>query len=368
MKHSAIPHIGNKDQERFMKKAYIVSTLFFGLSFSQNSFSEDCNELLNLGYMNINHSVNSYDSLVSAYNFLCTESYSSASQSTKRGMNFSFDFLKKLTGNFGQSIEGSLTQTTWSKVCKDKAIYNKLSTYQSINSSEISSIAMSAWTECLAMNSRGLKANFGTTPDLTGLTGTLYWAGSSPIYFTGVDNNGLGTASCTVTYYDGKKYVTTPTTNTTLFKLGASAAGFNCKRNTSLDDLGRITADGTRLTFKTSEGKLDFDMSPITLTHVEAKQIDGIYQKLTETQQTLDGLTSQLSNIDTTQKTQTDQITSLTSATKFIFSNSCPAGWKDYGTIGFISEHNSTIGQLIPIGGKYITGWYWTHPRVCVRQ
>ena len=358
-----------------MKLSRVISIALLMCSVSQSTYAEDCNELLNLGYMNINHSVNSYDSVVSAYNLLCSESYNSASESTKKGMSFSFDFLKKLSGSFGKTFEGSLTQENWSKVCEDKELYTRLSTYQSINSSEISSVAMSAWKECLALNARGLKPNFSATSDLTGLTGTLYWAGSTPIFFTGVDNSGVGTAACNITYHDGKQYVTKPTTSSLVFKLGTKAASFSCRRKTSLDSQSRIMANATRLTFKTSEGKIDFDLAPITLTQIDAKQIDGIYQKLSGIdndlvgkQQSLDKLSSQITTLSSSQQTQSDQITALNSATKVIFTNTCPAGWVNYGQVGMITLKGSYVYSLLVHGGNYNSGWDWAHPVMCVRN
>ena len=325
------------------------------------SYGANCNELLQLGYTNINHSVNSYDSAVSAYNFLCSESYSSVSTDKKRGMSLSFDFLKKITGSLSANWGNTLTQTSWNQVCSDKALSSKLSTFQSINSSEISAIALNAWTECLNLNARGLKADFSVTPDLIGLTGTLYWNGSTPIYFTGVSNNGLGAASCNVTYYDGKQYINKQATDNTLFMLDAKSASFNCKRTTYLDNQKRIAANSTRITLKTSEGKLDFDLSPITLTQVDVKEIDGIYQKVSY-------LDTQLSQLNTQQQTQANQLTSLDSANKFIISTTCPTGWKNYGQIGIIAPIPSSIFSLIPRGGRFNPNWDWAHPNICVRQ
>lgn len=242
--------------------------------------AEDCNELLRLGYMNVNHSVSQYDSVVSAYNHFCSTSYNSASSDKKRGLQTSFDYLKTISGSLGFSWGKTLTQETWSQICEDKNTYNKLSTYQSADSSEISNSALSAWQNCLTLNARGLKSDFNMTQDLTGLTGTLYWTGSTPITFLGVDNIGLGKASCNVTAYIGNKYVTKPVTSDTTFKLTTKAANFNCQRSTDLDELNRITAQVTRLTFKTSEGKLDVDLAPIMLTQIDGKQINDLYMQI----------------------------------------------------------------------------------------
>jgi hypothetical protein len=192
----------------------------------------DCNELLNLGYMNINHSVSEYDSVVAAYNNFCSTSYNSASSEQKRGLDVSFSFLKKISGKLGYNWGKTLNQTTWSQICQDTNTYSRLSTYQSVDSSEISNIALSAWQNCLALNACGLKSDFSITQDLTGLTGTLYYTGSSPISFLGVDNIGLGKASCNVTAYIGNKYVTKAVTADTTFKLSTKAANFNCQRTT----------------------------------------------------------------------------------------------------------------------------------------
>lgn len=258
----------------------IHCTAVFISVLSISARAEDCNELLRLGYMNINHSVSQYDSVVSAYNHFCSTSYDSASSDQKRGLQASFDFLKTISGSLGFNWGKTLTQETWSQICEDVNTYNKLSTYQSVDSSEISSTALSAWQNCLTLTARGLKTDFSPTQDLTGLTGALYWTGSSPINFLGVDNIGLGKANCEVTAYIGNKYVTQTVTPSTTFKLSTKAANFNCQRITELDAKNRITAQATRLTFKTSDGKLDFDLAPITLTQIESKQISGLYKQI----------------------------------------------------------------------------------------
>lgn len=357
-----------------MKKLIFSTVFLLKTTFiSSFTYAADCNELLQLGYMNINHSVSASDTLVSAYQNLCSESYSSASTGKKKGMNFSFDFLKKFSGSLGGTWENTLTQTAWSKVCNDKSLKTKLSTYQSLNSSEISHVAMNAWTECLALNERGLKPNFNATSDLTGLTGTLYWNGSWPIYFTGVDNNGLGTASCSVTYYDGKQYTTKAASSTTTFALDSKSASFNCKRKTAVDSQGRIIAQGTRLTFKTSEGKIDFDLSPITIAHVEARQINSIYSQLNSLSSNLSNAQSSINNLNTKVNSITNNITtldktakSLTAATRYIFADKCPDGWQDYDLIGFIGtvKAHSILGVGGHYGGNY---WYWAHSRLCYR-
>lgn len=271
--------------------AYALSFLFV---LSAGVRAEDCNEMLRLGYMNINHSVTQSDSIVSAYRHFCSTSYNSASSDVRAAMQISFDFL----GSFGIGGGKTLSQTSWTQICKDQSLYNKYSSYQSVDSSEISDIALSAWQNCLVLNQRGVKADFSPTPDLTGLTGSLYWAGSTPINFLGVETAGLGTATCTVTAWNGKNYVTQDSGPGLGFKLSAKAAHFNCKRATSTDSKGRIVAPAVRLSFPTSEGKLDFDLSPLTLIQVRDIIIKSIYDNVNSLSNDVKGLKSTLSNED----------------------------------------------------------------------
>lgn len=263
-------------------KKFIVTLLTLIILSTTNIavHAEQCNELLRMGYTNINHSVNQFDSVVSAYRHFCNTRYDTASVDEKNGLETSFTFLTQLAGKLGFNWSKNLNQTTWSQICEDESAYQKLYTFSSADSIEISNAALSAWQNCLALNARGLKSEFTPTQDLTGLTASLYWTGSSAISFLGIDNNGLGTAQCTVTAFVGKKYLTIPVEANTNFKLGTKAANFNCKRATSLDADNRITADATRITFKTTEGKLDVDLSPITLRQIDATEINSLYEKI----------------------------------------------------------------------------------------
>jgi hypothetical protein len=47
------------------------------------------------------------------------------------------------------------------------------------------------------------------------------------------------------------------------------------------------------------------------------------------------------------------------------FANTCPSGWEDKGTIGYIVGNDQTTKNGFGTGGKFNPGWKWQHPKLC---
>lgn len=242
--------------------------------------AEDCNELIRLGLYNISNSVNVYDAQVAAYNHLCSESYSSSGSDKQKSQGINFGFLNISLGWNG-SKGTALNQTSWSRVCEDSDLRNQLYTYSSASSQQIADNALIAWQSCLAMKARGLRTDIRPTSNLTGVSFDLFWLGSSPAWFRGLDQPDIGQASCTVSIPGNTTAAGTKTaTSTTAFKLSAAAATFVCRRQMATLADNTQYSDALRLTVKTSDGSFDIDLPALGLRQVATVEMDDLYSRL----------------------------------------------------------------------------------------
>jgi hypothetical protein len=346
-----------------MKKlAYLIFTCYAAIVSTVQA--TDCNELIRLGLYNVRNTVDQHDSLVSAYNHLCNQSYNSSSSSRQGAMNFSFNFLKVGLG-LGGSSGSSLSQESWTSICTDTATQNKLYTYNSLNSQTIYDGSLNAWQNCVNLQARGLKTDIRPTSTFSGVSFDLYWTGSAPAKFRGIEQPDLGKANCTVTAILPVNGVNTTVTQVvkanTQLNLTTKAANFVCNRLMATAADGTKSSEATRLTIKTSDGSFDIDLPPLGLRRVSIPEINGLHDKIT-------ALESRIATAETNNGTQTQQLASLTTATEWIFAPTCPAGWTSGGAIGFISSMAQAQNVGIGIGSNFIPGqWWWAHPTLCRR-
>jgi len=348
----------------------ILIGLYILFALIKLSHAADCNELIRLGIHNVYKSVDKHDSLATAYHHLCYENYESANTDRKKSMNASFSFLKYKLG-FGLGGESSLTQTTQTKICEDKKIYNELNSYNSIESQQIYDGALNAWQNCLTMEQRGLKIDIRPTPTFSAISFDLHWTGSYAAEFLGLEQPDLGKAVCNVT--SNKKRITTTVKAgpRTKFPLTTKAATFVCKRLMKTSHDGIKYSEATRLTIKTSDGSFDIDMPPLGLRQVSIAEMNNLYETMDTYKSDLSKVNKKItfSRIMENKRFQNQdaQIKSLIEVNKFTLAGTCPDGWVDGGPIGVISFPTEIQKLDIGLGGHFADTWWWVHPHLCKR-
>lgn len=345
---------------------YTILSLCILIPFS-NTHAEDCNELIRLGIYNVYNTISEHDSLVTAYHQLCTEDIDKVSTEKKRGMSLAFEFLKIKIGPISGNYDTTLTTDTQRKYCETIDTSNKLRTYDSVQSQQIYDGSLNAWQNCLAMQARGLKTDIRPTSTFSAVSFDLYWTGSVGAKFRGIDQPDLGKSNCIVTTTSGNKTVTQVVKSDTQFPLTTKASNFVCNRTIKTEIDGTKYSDAMRLTIKTSDGSFDIDMPPLGFRRVSIPEINGLYNEVADLKTRL--VTAETANNSQGEQlaNQVTQIASLNTATKWIFAWTCPQGWTNGGSIGFIA--NPYIQNLgIGLGVSYYeNSWYWVHPQICHR-
>ncbi|MEW8437584.1 MAG: hypothetical protein AB2689_05445 [Candidatus Thiodiazotropha taylori] len=149
------------------------------------------------------------------------------------------------------------------------------------------------------------------------------------------------------------------------------------KSSEALVELGKVlgSVEQTKVQLNTLRQKFDITSKDLESVKNEVALIQdpnrADYAKLLKTLSTSGDARTILVNQDHILKELNEwrnELGALSKASKYILSSTCPSGWQDNGTVGIIIEDVSYGHNPFGRGGKYIDGWTWIHPRLCVRQ
>lgn len=252
--------------------------------------ADQCNELLRLGYKNI-------EIRTSAYQRDYAESFDKeASQSS--ASNRSFGVGVSFMGYGGSADSHSGNQQSNSEVEKNR-LMEHLRDNVSDTTIQLHDEAIKSWLECMRLAKEGLQIDsISPTPDLKGVTLQLRYLDKPYIMFNGVDITGTDEAekdvACVVTPPTGNRLDLGPDTR---FLLDPAATLISCNRTPQRIQDGREFFDPVRLAFKTEHGGIVVDMPPLTLVEVDQTELNRIYHKLVHLEQEILDVKSRLDEV-----------------------------------------------------------------------
>ena len=266
-----------------------IAILFITSLISYQAIAADCNTLLQMGYKNISQSVSDTDTAASAFRNICTYDYSSSSSAEQNAMNIGVNILDYIGLDFGSSGSGSTTAEKISSYCSWWNSQSAYHNYASTNTSTIYQGALDAWTQCLALDSSGIKTDISPTPDSTAVIVRMWNSVGSNTKFTGLFQPQFGKATCQLAKGDGSP--TTEANENTKFVLGPSASTFSCTRKNTIDPKSKQAYyPATRLTFSVaSTNQINVDLPSLKLATVSTSEIKNLMTKVSNLQSSING-------------------------------------------------------------------------------
>lgn len=265
----------------------IAATLLAGGS----ADAGDCNELLRLGYRNIEENSSAAMSRQFARADFCSEDYEKASADKKM----------KIEAAYGPFSGGAATSESNIRTAQKKVCWSKDESAESASSSSNKAVtihdqALDAWNKCNALAAKQLATDVSLMADLAGVTVQMTWRGANSVRFTGLNVVGVGTrAACTVqTPALPKAEAAGPNTR---FDLKAEAtATFSCSREFNAKPAPK-SADQVRLTFTTEVGSLDVDLPAVRLVQVPVVELAALAARVEQVEKKHSTLTNALSSL-----------------------------------------------------------------------
>lgn len=233
-----------------------------------------------MGYKNISQSVSDTDTAAAAFRNICTYDYSSSSSAEQNAMNIGVNYLDYIGLDFGSSGSGSTTSEKIRSYCEWWNSQSAYRNYASENTSTIYQGALDAWTQCLALESSGIKTDISPTPDSTAVIVRMWNSTGNQTNFTGLFQPQLGKATCKLAKGDGSP--TLEANENTKFVLGPSASTFSCTRKNIIDPKSKQAYyPATRLTFAVaSTNQINVDLPALKLATVSTSEIKNLMTKV----------------------------------------------------------------------------------------
>ncbi|CAK0751722.1 exported hypothetical protein [Gammaproteobacteria bacterium] len=243
---------------------------------SYQSIAANCDTLLKMGYRNTSASVSDTDSVTSAFHNICTKSYNYSSSSDQSELSIGLNILDDIGFDFGSSGRGSSLQEKRDSYCEWWDSQSSYHNYASTNTQTIYQGALDAWTQCLALDSSGIKTDISPTTDSQAVTVRMWNSTGNKTNFTGLFQPQQGKATCKLAKGDGSP--TTEANENTKFVLGPSASTFSCTRKNTIDpNSQQAYYPATRLTFSVaSTNQINVDLPALKLATVSTSEIKNL--------------------------------------------------------------------------------------------
>lgn len=229
------------------------------------------------------------DKYVSALFTFCSESYSSASESTKVKLDGAYKVLK-----IGLDLEENNAQVAWHKYCELHEDIGISRTFSSTYAETIHQGSLDAFNECVSLTNRGLHAEIDISQSEASVAVALWYTGPVPINITGIAMPEFGQAECFVA---GQKK---PLAQTFRRRLTPKKVNLACTRLFEPTASGaELYSDWTRIVLQTDDGSIKVDFSPLTLGTYRVEELARMGEEI----RTLNSLVDQLND----EKTQLEQ-------------------------------------------------------------
>lgn len=242
--------------------------------------AEQCNEILRLGYTNIESiSSNSEKDSVQKQDF-CSSEYSNDKSTSSLKVEAAYGLFSGGLASSDGNIREAQKRVCTSGYGKE---YSKSAYKQDV--STIYQGALNAWTTCLAMKASGLDIDIKPYQDLTGVVVEMAWRRSGKVKFRGIDHN--DDVTCNVTS-DTKHSITTADMT---IPLTTSSIILNCKRTPVVEN-GVTSYKPGPILFKTTEKGILLEMPPINTVNVKITDLQRVLQAAEEAKRAAEGAVS----------------------------------------------------------------------------